>query len=149
MDGKGKCINHLKGGCRVWAELGLRDHGHNKANVPAKTGGSVISTRQEFYTIDQLLYTVKWDSGQESVHYGNELHCIGQCRSLTEFEALIHTETIHIKQTLGPNGGKRGLVISLRNGDWIEDYYSILPELEQKGIPIETERLPRTPRLRR
>jgi hypothetical protein len=139
----GKCVNQLKVGCRVWAEFGLHEHGHNKANVPLKTGGMVVSARQEFQTIDQLLYTVKWDSGQDSVHYYESLCAIGSARDLNEFEGMIMAEAIRVEKVVGPNGGLRSAKIILRNGDWISGLYGLESRLEASNIPIQVERLER------
>lgn len=144
----GKCINSPEVGSRVWTK-GFFEHGHKKVSVPAATGGTVIGRWNEFMTMDNPLHRVKWDTGQESVHYFEELFCIGQCRSKVEFEATILAEAERVKQTIGPNGGKRGLQIFLRNGDWVDELYDLLPRLKEKGIPIEIEQLEKRPRRQR
>lgn len=40
-------------------------------------------------TMDQLLYAVRWDIGQTSKHYANDLFCIGRFETLEEFNAAI------------------------------------------------------------
>jgi hypothetical protein len=136
-------------GCRVWAEWGLYEHGHDKVSVPPKTGGTISSTRQEFSTIDQLLYTVNWDTGQRSVHYSNTLSSIGSARSLVEFQDWIVAEAVRGEIVLGPMGGLRSAKIFLRNGDWISGMYGLEARLEVANIPIQTERLPRKQRVPR
>ena len=142
----GKCINRLDVGCRVWAEYGFHEHGHDKVSVPPKTGGTIISTRQEFYTIDQLLYTVNWDTGQRSVHYSNTLCAIGNVRTLSEFEDSIVAQAARGEMVLGPNGGLRSAKIFLQNGDWVAGMYGLQSRLEAANIPIQIERIPRRPR---
>ena len=139
----GKCVNSLEVGCRVWAEFGLRDHGHDKVNVPAKTGGTVVSAGQEFSTIDQSLYAVNWDTGKHSLHYSNTLCAIGQARNLAEFEDAIVAAAVRGQIVLGPNGGRRGGKIFLRNGDWVDEMCGLQARLEAANVPIQVERLAR------
>jgi len=143
----GRCVNRLDVGCRVWAEWGLREHGHDRVSVPAKTGGTISSTRQEFSTIDQLLYTVTWDTGQRSVHYSNTLSSIGTARNLSEFQDWIVAEAVRGEIVLGPMGGLRSAKIFLQNGDWVAGMYGLEARLEAANIPIQTERLPRKQRV--
>jgi hypothetical protein len=139
----GKCINRLERGCRVWAQAGFRDHGYENVSVPPMTGGVVISTSRQYLTVDLMLYTVKWDTGQQSVHYPKELCSLGTARSLTEFEDSIMAEADHAEIILGPSGGDRGAKIFLKSGDWIDGMYGLKPKLEAANILIETKRLPR------
>ncbi len=143
----GKCINRLDVGSRVWV-VGLYQHGYNKITIPSPTCGTIVAKWNEFSSMDNPLHRVKWDTGQESVHYFQDLYCIGQCRTKSEFEDSILREAERAKQTIGPNGGKRGLRIFMQNGDWVDDLYSMLPQLKEKGIPIETEQLERRPSLK-
>ena len=145
----GTCINWLEIGSRVWTEYGFHQHGHDKVNVPPETGGTIIAKWNEFMTMDNPLHRVNWDSGQKSVHYSNELFCIGHSRTITEFMAGILAEAERAKHTVGPNGGDRGFRIFLRNGDWVEGIYQLKQSLEQKNIPIEVEVLPRKPHYRK
>ena len=72
-------------GNRVWTERGYFDHGPvegPKVSITARTGGVIIGTEKPYYAMDQLLYTVRWDNGQISKHYYNELFCIGRFRDL-------------------------------------------------------------------
>lgn len=142
----GNCLNSLKTGNRVWAEWGLREHGHKKVNVPPKTAGTISSKWNEYHSIDNPLYTVNWDSGQQSVHYGGELVCIAQCRTLEEFHQMILKEALNANRIVGPQGGSRGFTIHLRNGDRIENYYPALLLLDEAKIPINIEAIPRKPR---
>ncbi|HUA82430.1 MAG TPA: hypothetical protein VMB85_01125 [Bryobacteraceae bacterium] len=54
--------------------------------------------------MDQLLYTVRWDNGQTSKHYGKELFCIGRFQSRTEFEQAIKPIG-DVELIVGPAGG--------------------------------------------
>ena len=139
----GKCINSLETGHRVWTEAGLCDHGHEKVNVPAKTGGTI----EPFPSYSGGLNAVRWDTGQRSVHYDNELFVIGNARSLTEFEEAIMAEAIRVSRILGPQGGNRQFMILLRNGDWVSgiSYCYLLPRLEAANVPIQIEQLARNP----
>ena len=134
----GKCVNCLEAGSRVWSEHGLIQHGYEKVNVPAKTGGTVAPFRGG-------LYAVNWDSGQQSVHYPNELLSIGNARCLAEFLDSIKAAAARLKKVLGPLGGNRGITIFLRNGDWISaDQHELRPlveSLEVTNIPVELEQL--------
>lgn len=136
----GKCVNALAYGCRVWTEHGLREHGHKKVNVPEKTGGTVGPFPGE-------LFSVKWDSGQESVHYGNELCVIGDARDLPELEDMIIREAVRCRLVLGPQGGTREVTIFLRNGDWANGLYAWRVRLESRvaaaNIPVDVEHLAR------
>ena len=130
----GKCVNCLQVGSRVWAELGLVQHGYEKVNVPAKTGGTVASFPGE-------LCAVNWDSGQKSVHYPNELLSIGTARNLAEFLDAMKAAAVKIKKVLGPMGGNRGITIFLRNGDWVtvnqHELRPLVESLEAANIPVE------------
>jgi hypothetical protein len=139
----GRCANSLEVGSRVWTEQGLHEHGHDKVNVPARTGGAVVSTYKEFMTLDQLLYTVSWDSGQRSVHYSNSLCAIGNARTLAEFEDTIVAEAVRAEMLFGPNGGFRRAKIFLRNGDWVDGMYGVQSRLEAANIAIQVEHLER------
>lgn len=142
-----KCLNHLEVGCRVWT-YGQREHGHDKVSVPAQTGGTVVGKQNEFITIDNPLYRVKWDTGQESVHYSNTLICIGRAQTLDEFTQSILADAERIKVVRGPNGGLREFTIFLKSGDWIDGMSQLQPQLEAKQIPIELEQLQRKKRFR-
>ena len=132
----GICINCLSAGCRVWTEIGLREHGHKKVNVPAKTGGTVAPFSSE-------LYAVNWDTGQQSVHYPYELEAIGQARNRAEFQDAIMAEAVMVKRVVGPQGGERSFKIFLRNGDWVSHSFGLESRLKAAKIPIEVEKLER------
>lgn len=98
-------------------------------------------------TIDNPLYRVKWDTGQESVHYSNTLFCIGRSQTLDDFTQSILVAAERAKIVRGPNGGLREFTIFLKNGDWIDGMSQLLPQLEANQIPIELEQLQRRKRL--
>lgn len=136
----GRCVNCLEVGSRVWAELGLIQHGHEKVNVPAKTGGTVAPFPGGLCAVD-------WDSGQQSVHYPNELLSIGTARNLIEFLDAMKAAAVRMKKVLGPMGGNRGITIFLQNGDWVaanqHELQPLVESLEAANIPVEVEQLKR------
>jgi hypothetical protein len=140
-----KCINALEVGCRVWAEHGYHEHGHDKVNVPAKTGGTVVASWNEFQTIQNPFYRVKWDSGETSVHYSTTLHCTGKFQTPNELREFVLAEAEKAKIVIGPMGGVRSFEIFLRNGDWVTGIVS-KEELEARNIQVEVERLERKKR---
>jgi hypothetical protein len=144
----GKCLNNLEVGCRVWSAWGLHEHGHDKVSVPKNTGGTVIQKWNEFSTMDNPLYRVKWDTGQQSVHYYNTLYCIGRSQTEAAFTQSILAEASSVKITRGPMGGIRRFTIFLKNGDWIEGMVQLQPQLEAAKVPIELEQLERKKRIR-
>lgn len=96
-------------GSRVWTESGYKAHGPRegpKVDIPEHLGGTIVSTEQPYYTMDQLLYSVRWDSGQLSKHYAKELFGIGRFMTRTEFEAAIKPLG-PVELILGPQGGIR------------------------------------------
>jgi uncharacterized protein with WD repeat len=108
-------------------------------NVPAQTGGNVSRFSDD-------LWAVKWDTGQQSVHYSSDLYAIGQARDLAEFEGMIMAEAVSVRQVIGPQGGNRTFTISLRNGDWVSSMAAMKTRLEVANIPIEIERIPKKTR---
>lgn len=135
----GNCINALVPGCRVWTEHGLQCHGHHQINVPARTGGTVSP-----YSLG--LYAVKWDTGQQSVHYPVELRIIGNALNITEFEDGIMEEAVSVRKVVGPQGGNREFTVFLRNGDWVSNMAHLEARLEAAKIPIQVERIARKSR---
>lgn len=142
----GKCLNALEVGSRVWAASGLHEQGRDKVNVPGKTGGTVIRKWKEFGTLDNFSYAVRWDTGQDTVHYFDTLYCIGQSKTDAEFLQAIFAEAERAKLTRGPSGGVRGFRILLKNGDWIEGMSQLVPQLEERKIPVDVEQLERKKR---
>jgi hypothetical protein len=137
-------IDTLEIGRRVWTESGLHDHGYNKANVPPATGGTIVPRPSEPFGLE--LYTVKWDTGQESTHYASELKCIGTYRTLSEFHEALLANAVRVKMVVGPAGGLRKLRIYLPNGDWSQCASELKDRLMGLKIPIEVETLERKPR---
>jgi len=103
-------LNDLRIGSRVWTGSGYQDHGPlegPKVTIPANVGGSVIATEKPYSTIDQLLYVVRWDTGQTSKHYFKQLFCLGHFADLKVFEEAIKTASGTAELVLGPQGGFR------------------------------------------
>jgi hypothetical protein len=137
-------LNYLKEGSRVWTFEGFREQGHRKVSVPAATGGTIRRVWKEFSTGDQCLYDVKWDTGQESTYYANQIESIGESRTVDEFYDLVVARADRAKLVLGPQGGFRSFTIYLKDDEWVAGFGKLKPMLEAAGIPIEEERLPRS-----
>ena len=94
---------------RVWTENGYQNHGPQegpKVNIAGTQGGTIVKLEKPYGTMDQLLYTVRWDNGQVSKHYEKELFCIGPFQSRAEYEGAIKPIG-DIELTVGPAGGFR------------------------------------------
>src|SRR5690606_26033214 len=115
---------------RVWAAYGLHNHGRDKVNVPAQTGGKIISKWNEFSTMDNPLYKVQWDTGQQSIHYSNTLYAIGQAKDYVEFQQNILDCAERAELIIGPTGETRRLKIYLKNGDWIDGLFDLREKIE-------------------
>jgi hypothetical protein len=97
-----------------------------KIDIPPKQGGTLSATHKPYYTMDQLLYTVRWDNGQVSKHYSRELFCIGRFQSWAEFEKAVKVT------------GAVELTVVLAGG-----FRSVRFELEYDGQPQTAELLDR------
>ena len=145
-------------GKRVWTESGLHQHGlatGPKTDVPAKTGGLIsrIGSSSSGIFSEQALYTIDWDTGQQTFHYGYELICIGSFHTMDEFrDAILLGSDAQI--TLGPQGGFRfaSMVVPTTDGLMsicIEQDQEFIwrsfiePILKEAKIPILTTRLQR------
>src|SRR5271170_5081768 len=96
-------------GNRVWSEHGYDNHGPNegpKVDISPRQAGTITAVDKPYSTMDQLLYSVRWDGGQVSRHYESELFCIGPFQSRTKFEEAIKPEGI-VELTVGPGDGFR------------------------------------------
>lgn len=103
-------LNELRVGNRVWSMGGYPDHGPMegpKVSIPADTGGSIVDTERPYPTMDQLLYVVRWDTGQTSKHYFKQLCGIGQYATFADFRRAIETARGKAEVVLGPQGGFR------------------------------------------
>lgn len=103
-------LNELRVGNRVWTEAGYPDHGPlegPKVSIPPNVGGSIIDTEKPYRTMDQLLYVVRWDTGQTSKHYSKQLCCIGHFPDLSAFRRAMEAATGAAEVVLGPQGGFR------------------------------------------
>ena len=133
----------LHGSCGSLCALdGSQPHSHG--GLPEKSNSESLPRRAGGFPIGSL-NAVRWDTGQRSVHYDNELFVIGNARSLTEFEEAIMAEAIRVSRILGPQGGNRQFMILLRNGDWVSgiSYCYLLPRLEAANVSIQIEQLAR------
>lgn len=109
-------INELITGNRVWTIRGYDQHGQtpgSKVDVPPNIGGTVICVEQRIC----YLYVVKWDTGQITKHYSNELFSIGLFQNINDLEVALRSGK-NGKLTLGPAGGFRGFILTIHyNGN--------------------------------
>jgi hypothetical protein len=140
-------------GSRVWTSNGYNDHGPvdgPKIDIAPNQGGTITATQKPYFTMDDLLYSVRWDNGQESKHYYRELFSIGRFQSRVEFEQAIKPFGV-AELTLGPAGGFRHArfeleydgkhqTVEIYNRDlWIECVEALV---KKAGCTISTTRLP-------
>lgn len=95
-------------GRRVWAFGGYPDHGpmHGaKVDIRGDQAGTIVGNKPLLPGLfpSEDLYVVKWDNGQESAHYWQELFCIGQFQTLTDFE-LAFEKARNAEVRYGPRG---------------------------------------------
>jgi hypothetical protein len=142
-------------GRRVWTVHGLQDHGPidgPKTSVPANTGGVIVDATSADPGMDNLLYTVKWDTGQYTKHYFRELLCIGEFQTLADFKQALRDGGESAKRTLGPQGGFREFSMSIRHGNrllpvrYISGQKAIyeaflLPLLNEIGLKVDDIKL--------
>lgn len=65
----------------------------SKTDVPADTGGRIIRTEKPYFTMDQLLYVVRWDTGQTTKYYFGELFVIGPFEDFAAFQPSVSGRT--------------------------------------------------------
>lgn len=102
-------------GNRVWTDHGYQNHGPQegpKVDIAPSQGGTITDAQKPYYTYDFLLYTVRWDNGQVSKHYGKELLPIDRFQNRAEFEAAIRPQG-NVELTVGPGGGFRQVEFAL------------------------------------
>lgn len=129
---KPKCLNYCEVGSRVWA---------------GETG-TITSAVQQYFSSDQKIYTVKWDTGRICTVYANQFKPIGTCKSWQEFVEWVVSQGEKCEAVYGPAGGLRSEKIIFRNGDWVWiTNYGLRPNLEAANIPITIEKLARKKRL--
>lgn len=146
-------ITYPRVNARVWTVHGLHQHGPMegpKTDVPADTGGRIIGTEKPYYTMDQLLYVVRWDTGETTKHYFKELFVIGPFEDFATFSRALVSAT-EVSVTLGPQGGFRGAEFSVSSADGSvllryeqeqRSHWEIVrPILEQVGVEIRETRL--------
>jgi len=105
----------------VWAVWGYPQHGPvngPKIDIPANMGGKIVRTEPAFttgpFSGGQKLYVVKWDNGQESKHYYQNLLSIGPFQTLVEFETAFRMAE-DAELTIGSQGGFRRFRASLQH----------------------------------
>ncbi len=140
-------------GNRVWTVRGYANHGPvdgPKVDIAPNQGGTITDTQKPYYTMDHLLYTVRWDNGQVSKHYYRELFCIGRFQNRTEFEQAIKPAGA-VEVTVGPAGGFRHVRFEVEydgkhqaielddRGFWLECVEAIV---KKTGCTISTTKLP-------
>jgi len=144
----------LIAGNRVWTERGYQNHGPRegpKIDVASNQGGTITDVHERQFITGYVLYAVRWDNGQVSKHYDNELFCIGSSQDRAEFESAIKpTETVEL--TVGPAGGFRKARLELEyDGQpqtaevqdrrlWLE---YVEPIVRKLGLNISTTKLKR------
>ncbi len=155
-----KAITFPEVGYRVLTIHGLHQHGPMegpKTDVPADTGGQIVGTEKPYYTYDFLLYGVRWDSGQHTKHYFQELLCIGPFRTVVDFKQAVLTDGERAELKLGPAGGFREFSMHLRNRgspllvrytqEQKEFYDSLVaPLVQQAGLAVEVKQMERKKR---
>src|ERR1700733_13021766 len=144
----------LSVGERVWTEHGYLNHGPlegPKVDIAPNQGGAISAIEKPYYTMDQLLYPVRWDNGQASKHYYKELFWIGRFQTREEFEIAVKP-TGAVELTVGPAGGFRRARFELEyDGQsqtvdvldrslWLE---FIEPLVTKAGLEISTTKLKR------
>jgi len=140
----------LENGTRVWTETGYPDHGPlegPKQDIPGPQGGTVVAINKPWLTMDQLLYTIQWDSGHESKHYGGKLCSIGRFRTRLQFEDA--SRVVSLDVVVGPKGGFRSARYSVEyDGNRIsgqtfsrEDWRDVLEPLAKRD-GVESIRSP-------
>lgn len=103
-------LNELRAGNRVWSMGGYPDQGPMegpRVSIPADTGGSIVDTEKPYRTMDQLLYVVRWDTGQTSKHYFKQLCGIGQYATFADFRGAPETAMGKAEVVFGLQGGFR------------------------------------------
>jgi hypothetical protein len=144
----------LERGNRVWTNQGYQDHGPlegPKVDIAPRQGGTIAAVEQPYYTMDRQLYTVRWDDGQISKHYGNELFCIGRFQNREKYEEAI-TPRGPVELTVGPNGGFRKVRLELDYDGQVQTteirdrklwQECLEPLIKKSGIEISTTQLKR------
>lgn len=121
------------------------------SSVTGDKHGSVVEIEQPYMTMDQLLYTIRWDDGLIAKIYCEEFVALGPFETLAEFQNAIRQSADAAKLTLGPNGGFRdfemavqydGAVLSARYGTrdgWVYRQY-IQPCLQNAPDLVQLKR---------
>jgi len=95
-------------GNRVWTEDGYPNHGPAegpKVDISPHQGGTITDIGEAHHIITgYILFSVRWDNGQVSRHYRNELLCIGRFQNRAAFEAAVKPKGA-VELTVGPGDG--------------------------------------------
>jgi hypothetical protein len=113
--------------------------------------GSVTATEKPYVTMDQLLYTIRWDDGETVKLYYESFVALGHFQTLGEFQTAIRASASGAKLTLGPKGGFRafemtvqrdGVTLSARYGsrDGAVYHQFIEPFLQKPPAMVQLER---------
>lgn len=111
--------------------------------------GIVEEISKPYDTVDQLLFTIRWDDGSTTREYGSKLFCIGRFQNRAEFDAAI-TPVSAATVTEGPRGGFKSASLALiyeghSRGVRITDRAlwadSVEPRLRALGLETKVTRL--------
>jgi len=134
--------------------------GSRVCSITGDRHGSVLATENPYMTMDQLLYTIRWDDGETIKLYYQSFVPLGPFQTVAEFQTAIRASASGAKLTLGPISGFRGFEMTVqREGVALNARYGsrdgrvycqfIEPCLQSAGITPELVQLERRPRMRK
>jgi hypothetical protein len=152
-----EAANLLQVGQRVWTVGGYPDHGPAggmKVDIQGDQGGTVVANEASgilgSFSGDADLFVVKWDNGQTSKHYAQELFCIGPFQALNDFEKALGGARDSMVEC-GPLGGFRRFSTTIMAGNepqsfvftakWIWDEH-VEPTLRRLKKTVRDTRIP-------
>ena len=126
--------------------------GSRICSVTGERYGAVVATEKPYTTMDQLLYTIRWDDGEVIKLYESAFMSLGPFQTVSEYQAAIRGSAAQPKLTLGPQGGFRGFEMTVQwEGATLRAFYGqrevaiyrqfIEPCLRQAGIKPEVIQL--------
>lgn len=135
---------------RVWAIKGQKDQAHKLMSLPINSTGTITKTSKN--STGSILYHVKWDNKEESIHYHSQLLGIGSSQSLDELKSSLQLSG-PVNVTLGPSGRfRRAALFDTSQGEKVQIKLSDLdslfwkevlePMLEKAGIKVVVSKLP-------